>query len=133
MTTEMVLAPAVRTWDELRASVLTTIADLVGGSIAEVRISMPGGGERIVAAMVGDEVRLAAAGNDTLVGGDRLTVRDERAVIAVGFSVGSATWGTFYWDWTPPVDPALVASGIIRTMRDIYKVDPAELELSVTL
>ena len=54
-------------------------------------------------------------------------------MIAVGFSVGSATWGTFYWDWTPPVDPALVASGIIRTMRDIYKVDPAELELSVTL
>lgn len=133
MTTELVLAPAVRTWEELSESLTVAIADLVSGSIAEARISVPGGGERIVAAMIGDEVRLAAAGNDTLVGGDRLTVRDERAVIAVGFSVASATWGTFYWDWTPPVQPGLVASGIVRTMRDIYKVDPADLELSVTL
>ncbi len=133
MTTELVLAPALRTWDELQEAATAAIADLVDGSITEARISMPGGAERILAAMVGDEVRLAAAGNDTLVGGDRLTVRDERAVIAVGFSVASATWGTFYWDWTPPIRPELIASGIVRTMRDIYKVDPAHLELTVTL
>ena len=67
------------------------------------------------------------------MGGDRLTVRDERAVIAVGFKVASDSWGNFYWDWSAPVDSDLVASGIIRTMRDIYKVESNQLELAVTL
>lgn len=134
MTTQLMLAPAVRTWDVLRNAISESLDDLLTGSISEVRVTVPGSGQRVIAARVGDgQIRLAAAGNDTLMGGERLTVRDERAVIAVGFSVASSSWGNFYWDWSDPVDSDLVASGVIRTMRDIYKVDSDQLELTVTL
>jgi len=128
------LSPAVRSWDQLSTAISESLDDLLTGSVSEVRVTVPGGGQHIVAGLVGDgQVRLAAAGNDTLMGGDRLTVRDERAVIAVGFKVASDSWGNFYWDWSAPVDSDLVASGIIRTMRDIYKVESNQLELAVTL
>ena len=134
MTTQLMLAPAVRTWDVLRNAISESLDDLLTGSVAEVRVTVPGSGQQVIAARVGDgQIRLAAAGNDTLMGGERLTVRDERAVIAVGFSVESSSWGNFYWDWSDPVDSDLVASGVIRTMRDIYKVDSDQLELTVTL
>lgn len=134
MTTQLMLAPAVRTWDQLSTAISESLDDLLTGSVSEVRVAAPGGGQHVIAGLVGDgQVRLAAAGNDTLMGGDRLTVRDERAVIAVGFKVASDSWGNFYWDWSAPVDSDLVASGIIRTMRDIYKVESNQLELAVTL
>ncbi len=134
MSTQLMLSPAVRSWDQLSTAISESLDDLLTGSVSEVRVTVPGGGQHIVAGLVGDgQVRLAAAGNDTLMGGDRLTVRDERAVIAVGFKVASDSWGNFYWDWSAPVDSDLVASGIIRTMRDIYKVESNQLELAVTL
>ncbi len=134
MTTQLMLAPAVRTWDVLQNAISDSLDDLLTGSVSEVRVSVPDSGQQVIAARIGDgDIRLAAAGNDTLMGGERLTVRDERAVIAVGFSVDSASWGNFYWDWSDPVDSELVASGVIRTMRDIYKVESDQLELTVTL
>ena len=134
MSTQLMLSPAVRSWDQLSTAISESLDDLLTGSVSEVRVTVPGGGQHVIAGLVGDgQVRLAAAGNDTLMGGDRLTVRDERAVIAVGFKVASDSWGNFYWDWSAPVDSDLVASGIIRTMRDIYKVESNQLELAVTL
>lgn len=134
MTTQLMLAPAVRSWDVLRTAISESLDDLLTGAVSEVRVTASGGGQQIVAAMIGNgQIRLAAAGNDTLMGEDRLTVRDERAVIAIGFSVASESWGNFFWDWSAPVDADLVASGIVRTMRDIYKATSDELELAVTL
>lgn len=134
MTTELVLASGTETWDEVAEALTNAIQDLVAESSSSVVLKLPRTGQHIDAHRLADgSLRLAAAGNDTLVGGNRLTVRDERAVIAVGFSVASASWGTFYWDWTSPVDPGFVASGMIRTARDIYKASPPDLELSVTL
>ena len=134
MPTELLLATGTQTWDDVSDALSSAATDLLSRELTSFTLAMPQSGQRIDANRLNDgSIRLAAAGNDRLVGGNRLTVRDERAVIAVGFSVGSASWGTFYWDWTAPVSPDLVASGIIRTMRDIYKSSPAELELSVTL
>ena len=134
MSTQLILAPATRTWEQLSTAISESLDDLLTGSVSQVRVTVPGGGQHVIAALIGDgQIRLAAAGNDTLVGGDRLTVRDERAAITVGFKVGSDSWGNFYWDWSSPVDSELVASGIIRTMRDIYKVESNQLELTVTL
>lgn len=128
------LAPASRTWEQLSTAISESLDDLLTGAVSEVRVKVPGSGQHVIAGLIGDgQIRLAAAGNDTLMGGERMTVRDERAVIAVGFKVASDSWGNFYWDWSAPVDSELVASGIIRTMRDIYKVEPNQLELSVTL
>lgn len=134
MTTELLLSTGTETWDDVAAALTNAVQGLVDESSSSVVLALPRTGQRIDAhRLVDGSLRLAAAGNDTLVGGNRLTVRDERAVIAVGFSVASASWGTFYWDWTSPVNPALVASGIIRTARDIYKASAPDLELSVTL
>lgn len=134
MTTQLMLAPAVRSWDVLQTAISESLDDLLTKAVREVRVTAANGGQQIVAGLIGDgQIRLCAAGNDTLIGEDRLTVRDERAVIAVGFSVASQSWGNFYWDWSAPVDAELVASGIVRTMRDIYKVNSDELELAVTL
>jgi|GEM_PF-2018417 len=134
MATEMLLATGTQTWEDVSEGLAKATTDLLDGKLSSFTVAMPQTGQSVVGSRLsGGSIRLAAAGNDSLVGGNRLTVRDERAVIAVGFSVGSASWGTFYWDWTAPVAPNLVASGIIRTMRDIYKSSPAELELSVTL
>jgi len=134
MTTEVVLPRGTETWDEVQAELTAGLATLVVHGAASVVASMPQSGQRIEAHVLpSGQIRLAAAGNDTLTGGDRLTVRDERAVIAVGFSASSANWGNFYWDWTPPVDPAAVASGIVRTMRDIYKAEPADVEVAAVL
>lgn len=134
MPTELLLPTGTDVWSDVSDALERTAADLIAGRIESFTIAMPNTGQRIDAHRSGDgSLRLAAAGNDSLVGGNRLTVRDERAVIAVGFSVASSSWGTFYWDWTAPVDPRLVASGVRRTMRDIYKAAPKDLELSVTL
>lgn len=134
MTTQLMLAPAVRTWDQLRTAITESLDDMLAGAVSEVRVSAPDSGQRIVAGVIDNgQVRLAAAGNDVLVSGERLTVRDERAAIAIGFSVASESWGNFYWDWSAPIDSDLVASGIIRAMRDIYKVGSSQLEVTVTL
>lgn len=134
MTTEVLLGTGTETWNDVSASIEQAVADLVDGTTTSFTVAMPQSGQRIDGhRLPNGHLRLAAAGNDSLVGGNRLTVRDERAVIAVGFSVASSSWGTFYWDWTAPVTPALVASGVVRTMRDIYKGAPEDLELSVTL
>lgn len=134
MTTEVLLRTGTQTWSDVSSAVEGAVADLVAEQLSSFTVSMPQTGQRIDANRLTDSsLRLAAAGNDSLVGGNRLTVRDERAVIAVGFSVASSSWGTFYWDWTAPVTPAHVASGVVRTMRDIYKGTPDDLELSVTL
>ncbi|MDW3178453.1 MAG: hypothetical protein R8J94_13760 [Acidimicrobiia bacterium] len=132
--TELLLTAGTQTWTDVSSALTRATSDLLAGELTSFTIARPQSGQRIDANRLNDgSIRLAASGNDSLVGGNRLTVRDERAVIAVGFSVASASWGTFYWDWTAPVAPDLVASGIIRTMRDIYKSAPADLELSVTL
>ena len=134
MTTELLLSTGTETWDDVAAALTDAIQGLVEHGTRRVVLALPQTGQRIDVHRLADgSLRLAATGNDTLVGESRLTVRDERAVIAVGFSVASASWGTFYWDWTSPVNPALVASGMIRTVRDIYKASPSDLELSVTL
>ena len=128
------LAPAIRTWEQLRTAVAESLDDMLTGAVSEVRVSAPDSGQRIVAAVIDDgQVRLAAAGNDTLAPEERLTVRDERAAIAVGFKVASESWGNFFWDWSAPIDSDLVASGVIRAMRDIYKVESNQVELTVTL
>lgn len=134
MTTEVLLRTGTQAWSDVSSAVEEAVSDLLSGQLSSFTVALPQTGQRIDANRLNDScLRLAAAGNDSLVGGNRLTVRDERAVIAVGFSVASASWGTFYWDWTAPVNPTHVASGIIRTMRDIYKATPQNVELSVTL
>lgn len=134
MTTELVLSRGTANWKAVAGSLEESLLDLVCGGTSTVVVATPNGGPRIDAYRLPDgSLRLAAAGNDSLIGGDRLTVREERAVLAVGFSVSSASWGSFYWDWSAPVVVSHVASGIIRTMRDIYKAPPEELELTVTL
>jgi hypothetical protein len=133
MTTELLLATGTETWDDVRASLAEGIGNLLSEDVSTVLVSMPTTGQRIEAHRLSNgQLRLAAAGNDSLVGGNRLTVRDERAVIAVGFSVASSSWGTFYWDWTAPVSAEHVAAGVVRTFRDIYKAEPDELELAAT-
>lgn len=134
MSTEVLLPVGAMTWDDVTTTLTNSLQSLIAGETSSVTVAMPRSGQHIDAHRLPDgQLRLAAAGNDTLVGGNRLTVRDERAVIAVGFSVGSASWGNFYWDWTAPVDPALVASGIVRTMRDIYKGLQSDIEISATI
>jgi len=134
MATEVMLATGSQTWDDVSTSLTASIERLLAEEASTVKVSMPNSGQQIEAHRLPDgQVRLAAAGNDTLAGSHRLTVRDERAVIAVGFSVGSASWGTFYWDWTAPVSAEPVASGIIRTMRDIYKASPGDIEVAAIL
>lgn len=134
MTTELLLRTGTEAWHDISLALESATQDLLDGTLTSFTVVMPESGQRIDAnSLNGGRIRLAAAGNDSLVGGNRLTVRDERAVIAVGFSVASVSWGTFYWDWSAPVTAAHVASGIIRTMRDIYKAEPEDLELSVTL
>ena len=134
MATELLLAAGTKSWGDI-ASVLTeSISELLEGEASVVTASMPNSGQRVDARRLDNgQLRLSAAGNDSLVGGDRLTVRDERAVIAVGFSVGSASWGNFYWDWSVPVTAEHVASGIVRTMRDIYKGESTDIEVSTVL
>ncbi len=134
MTTELLLATGTQSWDEVKTSISESIGDLVDGNNESVQISVPQLGKRIDAAVTDTgELRLIAAGNDSLDGESRLTVRDERAVIAVGFSVASENWGTFQWDWSTPVNPDDVSSGIVRTMRDIYKTAPEEIEVSASI
>lgn len=134
MTTEVVHSTGAQAWSDIAAALATSLTALIDGDSTSVTASMPNSGQRIDAHILpSGQVRLAAAGNDTLTGGDRLTVRDERAVIAVGFSASSANWGNFYWDWTPPVNADAVASGIIRTMRDIYKAEAADVEVSAVV
>lgn len=131
MTTELQLATGAQAWDDVAATLTNSLQGLLAEETTSVSVLVARTGQNITAhRLKNGQLRLAAAGNDFLEGGDRLTVRDERAVIAVGFSVASSSWGTFYWDWTPPVDERAVASGIIRTMRDIYKADPGQVEIS---
>lgn len=134
MSTEVVLSSGTETWDDVRVALTKSIDELIGEVASSVVAAMPQSGQRVEAhRLPSGQLRLAAAGNDSLTGGDRLTVRDERAVIAVGFSASSANWGNFYWDWTPPVSAEAVASGIVRTMRDIYKASPGDVEVSAVI
>ena len=134
MTTELLLRAGTATWQEVAASIEAAIGDLLDGRIAGVSVAAQDDGARVDGHRTADRsLRLTARGNDDLSGAQRLTVRDERAVLAVGFSAASPNWGSFHWDWTAPVDPAAVASGIVRTFRDIHKVAAADLELAVTL
>ena len=134
MTTELLLSTGTTSWDEVKTSVTESVRDLLGEHNQLVTVSVPHLGRRIDARRSrSGELQLIAFGNDSLEGKSRLTVRDERAVIAVGFSVVSESWGTFQWDWSAPVNPNDVASGIVRTMRDIYKTAPEEVEVSATI
>ena len=134
MTTELLLSTGTQSWDEIKTTITESVTDLLAGNSEGLTISAPQFGRRIDASMAdGGELRLIAAGNDSLSDDNRLTVRDERAVIAVGFSVTSEGWGTFQWDWSTPVIPNDVASGVIRTMRDIYKTSPEEVEVVASL
>ena len=134
MTTELLLSTGTKTWDEVEASITQNIENLLSGQTESLTVSVPQLGKSIQASRSeGDELRLIAAGNDSLKGDSRLSVRDERAVIAVGFSVASESWGTFQWDWSAPVNPGHVSSGILRTMRDIYKTEPEEVEVTASI
>ena len=134
MTTELILATGTQNWADVTNSVNDVVSDLLDQRVDKFTVALPHGGKRIEGGRLNDgQVRLAAAGNDTLVGGNRLTVRDERAVIAVGFAIASASWGTFYWDWSAPVNAHSVASGVVRTMRDIYKAEPTDVEVTATI
>lgn len=134
MTTELLLPTGTKTWDEVESSITENIDNLLNGQTESLTISVPQLGKSIQASRSkGDELQLIATGNDSLEGDSRLSVRDERAVIAVGFSVASESWGTFQWDWSAPVNPDHVASGILRTMRDIYKTQPEEVEVVASI
>lgn len=134
MPTELLLSTGTASWDEVKSSISQSMTDLLSGGVESVTISVPQLGKTIDARRAEDgELQLVAAGNDSLTGASRLNVRDERAVIAVGFSVLSESWGTFVWDWSSPVNPEEVASGVVRTMRDIYKTIPEEVEVAASL
>ena len=131
MATQLISGNGIGTWDRVIDVVAPVIADVLDGRVARCEISAPESGKQITGYLLDDgRLRLCALGNDELSGDERLTVQDERAVIAVGFSASTATWGTFNWDWSTPVSPELVASGIVRTLRDIYQVEPDQLEAS---
>lgn len=131
MTTEVQLATGAQTWDDVSTALTESLRGLLANEFSGVTVWVPHTGQHIKAHRMADgQLRLAAAGNDELEGESRLTVRDERAVIAVGFSVASSSWGTFFWDWSAPVNEDSVCSGIIRTVRDIYKAMPAHVEVT---
>ena len=99
MTTELLLPTGTKTWDEVESSITENIDNLLNGQTESLTISVPQLGKSIQASRSeGSELQLIATGNDSLEGDSRLSVRDERAVIAVGFSVASESWGTFQWD-----------------------------------
>ena len=134
MTTELLLRAGTATWNDVSTSVSAAIHDLIEDRVERVCVTVDGQRARIDGHRTADRtVRLTARGNDELVGTERLTVRDERAVLAVGFSASSPSWGSFHWDWSAPVDPTSVASGIVRTFRDIHKVAPDAIEVVVEL
>ncbi len=134
MTTELLLSTGTKSWDEIKTSLTDSLSDLLAERNEMVTVSVPQLGKRIDASRSNaGELQLIAAGNDSLEGESRLTVRDERAVIAVGFSVASESWGTFQWDWSAPVNAEEVASGILRTMRVIYKTAPEEVEIAASI
>ncbi|NNC81516.1 MAG: hypothetical protein HKN94_15340 [Acidimicrobiales bacterium] len=134
MTTELLLRHGVASWDDVHESLTSAISQVVEGIALEFEARCGDSAHHVSGKQLVDgSLRLTAAGNDSLPSASQLTVRDERAVIAVGFSVKSADWGSFCWDWSAPLDEVAVASGVIRTMRDIYKVQPSDLDVSITL
>ncbi len=133
MATQMLLEVGSTHWSDVAEAVTSAANDVLNGSIAGFTAQTTSGARIDGMSFNGGGLRLLAVGNDSLVGENRLTVRDERAVFAVGFSATTESWGSFSWEWTAPVDASSVASGIVRTMRDIYKADPAAVELHVTL
>ncbi len=131
MPTEVQLATGTQSWDDVSSTLTESLRGLLAEEFSSVTVWVPHTGQHIEAHRMADgQLRLAAAGNDELEGESRLTVRDERAVIAVGFSVASSSWGTFFWDWSAPVNENAVSSGIIRTVRDIYKAMPSHVEVT---
>jgi hypothetical protein len=134
MTTELLLRAGTGTWDQIAESIAAASEDLIAERIERFSVTVQDQNVRIDGHRTADRsIRLTAIGNDELSGRERLTVRDERAVLAVGFSAASPEWGSFFWDWSAPVQPAAMASGVVRTFRDIYKVEPVDLEVLVTL
>jgi hypothetical protein len=134
MTTELLLRHGIATWDDVQNSLTTAIGQVLERQAVSFEARCDGSAHHITGSRLSNgTLRLDAAGNDSLSPDSRLTVHDERAVIAVGFSVNSADWGSFSWDWSEPTDAAAVASGVVRTMRDIFKIEPADLDISVTL
>jgi len=134
MTTELLLRHGVATWDDVHESLTSAVTQVVEGAAIEFEARCGDSAQHVSGIQLPDgSIRLTAAGNDSLPPENQLTVRDERAVIAVGFSVNSADWGSFSWDWSAPLDEAAVASGVVRAMRDIYKVQPGDLDVSITL
>jgi len=134
MTTELLLRHGIATWDDVHDNLTIAIGQVLDRHAVSFEASCADSAHHITGSRLSNgTLRLDASGNDSLPSASRLTVHDERAVIAVGFSVNSADWGSFSWDWSDPTDPAAVASGVVRTMRDIFKVEPAGLDISVTL
>lgn len=129
MATQLVSGHGITSWDHLLDVIGPVIADVLDHRVTRCEVATPESGKQITAYLLDDgRLRLSAIGNDELVGEDRLTVRDERAVIAVGFAASNVTWGTFNWDWTAPISPELVASGIVRTFRDIYRTEATAIQ-----
>ena len=97
MTTELLLRAGTATWQEVAASIEAAIGDLLDGRITGVSVAAQDDGARVDGHRTADRsLRLTARGNDDLSGAQRLTVRDERAVLAVGFSAASPNWGSFH-------------------------------------
>ena len=44
MSTQLMLAPATRTWEQLSTAISESLDDLLTGSVSEVRVTVPGGG-----------------------------------------------------------------------------------------
>ncbi len=133
VATQMLLETGTSHWELVTDAVTEAVDEVLAGRLSSFMIEAESGARIDGHASEWGGLRLRASGNDTLPTDNHLTVRDERAVLAVGFSASSASWGSFVWDWTGPVDAAAVASGVVRTMRDIYKTAPEVVQLHVTL
>lgn len=134
MAIQLLSGTGVTSWDGLVEAIAPAVADVLDDRVSRFEVVATDSAKRIAGYRLDDHrLRLAAVGNDELVGTERLTIRDERAVIAVGFTASNMSWGTFFWDWKPPLSPEIVASGIVRVFRDIYRCEVAEIEVHASV
>ncbi|MGI9604958.1 MAG: TY-Chap domain-containing protein [Acidimicrobiales bacterium] len=134
MATELLLAAGSSTWELVSESIELAVQDLAGGSVGRIEVSVPRSGQVVVGTLADDgALVLRAAGNETLEPRHRLTVHQERAMMATGFQARTETWGSFLWRLNPATATDSVVGSLVRTMRDVYRVDPGDLEVIVTL
>lgn len=134
MATELLLAAGSSTWSLVSESIEVALRDLAAGRVCRVEISVPRNGQVVVCVLDPDGgIVLRAAGNETLPPAHRLSIDQERTMLAIGFDASTGSWGAFVWPIGNSADPESVGASVLRTMRDVYRVEPSELEVIVTL